>query len=241
MLISLLNCSIPFKVSSTSLSTKCSGANPNKNLFEVVQIQDDTTRAPQQTETAPQREAREAREAQDRLEALRLDEERRRGRLWTEQDIINSIQVTDRDPAVSTNIGFNVEYNIKERLNDPDNIIRLTTSSISIYVYNSFSCGINQLTNVQAFLYSIHNHLDYQENDYEERREALFREIGRKFREIMPTKRDATWSLASVVDNDGDWCAEILEEYFGFEQLDDPMENPNSGNIITLLKFVGDL
>ncbi len=204
-------------------------AAQQQNLAQQVPVEDPRARA-----------AREAREAEQARQLAEQRELERRGRLWTEQDMINSIVVSFS--AGNGRLSFSVSYNKKERLNDPDNIVQRHTSNVSFQYDNDFSCGITRVVNVQSFLVSIHNMIDYQEGDYDALREALFAKVGQVYQQAITVRngniRSAAIDLMSVTV--GEIAAVVdyknmLINHFGFAAAGADQENPNSGNTICVL------
>lgn len=195
---------------------------------EIAAREQQATQPVQQVpvENAAQRRAREAREAEERLAQQRADEERRRGRVRTEQDIADSIDVRRNNNTYTVTIDF------KERLNDQPSITSRSFNHQTTSM-DSLSCGINQLTSMQDFMNSIHNMLNYQNSDYEVVREELFRKVGEAFIN-NDDRRNAGYEIASVTRNTI-WIKEMLVNYFGFSELLADTNNPNSGNNICLL------
>lgn len=234
-----------------------------KNLFEVIEddqpVQNEPDNAPaprrrgrptnaelearrnaannvQQAPPAPVENAaaRRAREAREALE--------RRGRLWTEQDVADSV-TAELHPfnGSSTRFKMIIKYNNKERINDAPVIVERNTQGVYIVSDNAFSCGVNRLTDIESFLSSIHSILNYQDEDYEILREALFAKAGEAFmREFVVgglRVRNAAIELVSVTVNDDNEIdyRDILTRHFGFTQAGEARVNPNSGNPICVL------
>lgn len=182
-------------------------------------------------------------EVQETPEQRRIREEQeelaRRGRIRTEQDIIESISVNTISDDDSY-IRYEVTYDVRERINDEPHLIVRETSGISIIYSNGFSCGINRLESVQGFLESIHDMINYQEGDFDDLRHSLFSTIGNLFQNQLDNEnvyRSAAFEMCSVITNNLDNVdyRHELTTHFGFDQAGPTKRNPNSENDICIL------
>lgn len=198
-----------------------------KNLFQIIGANE--PQPVQEVQETP--EQRRVREEQEELA--------RRGRVRTEQDIIESVVVINI-PINNSRIKYKVIYDVRERINDEPSLVEYETSIISINYNDSFSCGVNRLESIQLFLESIHNMIDYQEGDFDDLRRSLFSAIGNLFQDEldnMHVYRNAAFEMCSVITNnlnEVDYRHE-LTTHFGFTQAGPNKRNPNSMNDICIL------
>lgn len=159
----------------------------------------------------------------------------------TNQDIINSIIVdveveggVNQQPFVydadeHRDLEISVSYNIAEFVDDPEDIVtselRLSTLGTSI------SCGIGQLINIGQISSLYDNIVDYQENDYEGVREAIFEKIKEALDNAI--SRFISTVIASHTEEEHNHLLGVAMELLGFEVKSLSL-NPNSDNNIVL-------
>ena len=198
-----------------------------KNLFQIIGANEPQP-VQEIQETPAQRRAREEQE-----------ELARRGRIRTEQDIIESISVSNNSINPSF-INYKVIYDVRERINDEPRLVEKETNTMYIKHDDNFSCGVNSLVSVQSFLTSIHNMIDYQEEDFDDLRRSLFSTIGNLLQnelDIQRLYRNAAFEMCSVITNNlntVDYRRELIT-HFGFIQAGPDKRNPNSENDICIL------
>lgn len=159
----------------------------------------------------------------------------------TNQDIIDSIVVdlefergdNGQPFSYASNTRYrlhvNVKYNIAKFVGDDEDIV---SCSFTVHTIGTeISCGIGQIINIGNIDVFYNTVVDYQEDDYDGVREAIFEQIKLKFDEHA-CRFISTIIASHTLNNHNDGLGDAMA-LLGFESKE-LSNNPNSDNIIVL-------